>query len=75
MKPNEVNKTKTVTFDEDKNIVREFDKFSKIEKGNPPKFKKASEEDTIQFKGGKNSARNEKEEKGNGPLSKKDKKQ
>jgi len=41
MKNNEFNTTKNVTFDEDNNIVKEFLKTQKIDKGNP---KKASEE-------------------------------
>jgi hypothetical protein len=39
MGPNERNLTKGVTFDEEKNIVREFSKTSKIEKGQVPKFR------------------------------------
>lgn len=40
MDPNERNTTKSVFFDEENNIVREFNKHQKIEKGKPPKFKK-----------------------------------
>lgn len=40
MGANERNTTKSVTFDEDNNIVREFSKHQKIEKGRPPKFNK-----------------------------------
>lgn len=40
MDPNERNTTKSVTFDEENNIVREFNKHQKIEKGKQPKFKK-----------------------------------
>lgn len=36
MGPNERNTTKSVTFDEENNIVREFRKDQKIEKGKPP---------------------------------------
>lgn len=40
MKPNERNLTKSVTIDEDKNIVREFSKTAKIEKGKIPNYRK-----------------------------------
>ena len=74
MKPNERNTTKSVTFDEEKNIVREFSKHSKIEKGGAPKYQKENEEEsTGGNRGGRNSARSDKE-KGNGPKSKKEKK-
>lgn len=36
MDPNERNTTKSVVFDEDNNIVREFNKDAKIEKFKPP---------------------------------------
>ena len=39
MQPNERNLTKSVTFDEEKNIVREFSKTSKIEKGKLPSYR------------------------------------
>lgn len=39
MQPNERNLTKSVTFDEEKNIVREFSKTQKIEKGKPPSYR------------------------------------
>lgn len=42
MKPNERNTTKSVTFDEDRNIVKEFSKTAKIEKGKPPSYRKDS---------------------------------
>ena len=58
MQPNERNLTKSVTFDEDKNIVREFSKVSKIEKGKPPSYRKdaddkkaAGKDDKEQLKG------------------------
>lgn len=38
MGPDERNTTKNVIFDEENNIVREFSKTQKIEKGRPPKF-------------------------------------
>ena len=40
MQPNERNTTKSVTSDEDRNIVKEFSKTSKIEKGKPPSYRK-----------------------------------
>lgn len=59
MQPNERNLTMSVTFDEDKNVVREFSKVSKIEKGGkPPSYRKdaddkkeAVKEDKEQLKG------------------------
>lgn len=77
MGPDEKNTTKSVTFDEENNIVREFSKHQKIEKGRPPKFQKDPAKE-----GGKQVAMNAEEKDGkaaknaagSGPKGKKQKK-
>lgn len=72
MGPDERNTTKNVIFDEENNIVREFSKTQKIEKGRPPKFQKDPAKE-----GGKQVASEEKDGKagknavGQGPKGKK----
>lgn len=70
MAPNEQNTTKSVTIDEENNVVREFSKHQKIEKGRPPsKVQKDQDEKKVD---------DQKEEKhtkgGKGKKNKKDKK-
>lgn len=66
----ERNTTKSVTFDEENNIVREFNKDTKIEKGKPPSKQNQDKTEDLKSKNkGKDNT------KGQGPKGKKGKKE